>query len=109
MAAMPFTQPQLRFLRIAAALSAIAMAVTLFVAWRYARNGPVPVERWQIGVGALPWLVFFASFLALTHHSWFRREEKAFVLWARRLFFWGLVACLATIFAGLYAGLVFPR
>jgi len=69
------------------------------------------IERYQLGLLVLPWVVFFGSSTPLVYYSWFRKPPSspgaAVLQLAMRLFFWLFVVIEAVVFGGIYIGFVF--
>ena len=88
--------------------TAFLSAITAIVFILYLRNkGTIEVEKWQLGLFVLPWVVFAASFLPLIYLSWFRSNKFGSATFILKMFYWALVLGAIVIFGGIYGFFVF--
>jgi hypothetical protein len=65
------------------------------------------LERWQLGLVILPWMLFTISFLPLVYLSWFRRLQTSGVRVVAKAFFWMVAVGALAIFVMIYGIFVF--
>lgn len=64
------------------------------------------IERWQVGLLALPWLLGFGAGLPLVYHSWMKNTRKGVMRTLLTAFFWCWVLASAVVFGGIYGRFV---
>ena len=91
-------------------IAVLAISVILIFAILYPlrnTNGTQSIATWQLGVMAVPWVLFGASFFPLMYLSWFGENKKSITINLLKLFYWVLLSGFVAIFVGIYAIFVF--
>jgi hypothetical protein len=91
-------------LNLLSAISAFAIVVALVT---FRANETVNLERWQLGVALLPWLLFVVFSLPLVYLSSFKRKQSTAIRVATKIFFWLVVVGILTILVLIYGIFVF--
>jgi hypothetical protein len=108
---MSWIHRHLRLFRAFASTSAVValgllLALNVFVAHR-----AFTVQRYQLGLFVLPWLVFFATLLPLIHHGWLARTRarstNAVLRMLLLVVYWWFAAGSVLIFVAIYGHFVF--
>lgn len=84
--------------------AAIAVALML-----YSREaGTIEyIEKWQLGLLVLPWVVFISCFFPLMYLSWFGKNGLGLAINVFKAFYWLLVSGFVVVFFGIYWLFVF--